>query len=259
VASGKLQIEAAFFCLIAAAATACGAEVPQTPELYPRLAVSSALDEVAAVWLASYREEIGAPQFDLVPMPYPAAVEAAEAGEIELIIASAHPPPDWFVTPLTNEALVVIVHPDNAVLDLGLNELGRLYSGGIDNWKELGGRDLAVQPYLPYPGDDLRQVFEESVMAGQRLAGISFLVPHSRATREAVAGDPSGVGLIPGSMLDDSVRALRLEGVLPGPSTIADGTYPIRMQLIAIAPEEPAGAIREWLVWLQEPARLPEP
>jgi phosphate transport system substrate-binding protein len=226
---------------------------------YPAVAVSSGLDEPIVGWMMAYREEIGAPEFDLRPMPYSQAVEAAAAGDVKLVISGADPETNWFVTPLTEDGLAVIVHVDNPVLDLSLVDLRLLFSGGISNWSELGGQDLAVQPYLPFPGDDLRVRFEQAVMAGVRPAGVAYLVPHSRAARQAVAGDPAGVAFIPATMVNDSVRAVRIEGVLPGPSTLTDGRYPLRLPIVASSPEEPAGAIRDWLVWLQEPGRLPEP
>ncbi|MEX0788921.1 MAG: substrate-binding domain-containing protein [Anaerolineales bacterium] len=245
--------------LVPCLATACSAATPTAPPDFPDVAVSSGLDEPVANWMISYREEIGAPEFDLLPLPYSQAVDAATAGDVKLIISAADPEANWFITPLTSDGLAVIVHVDNPVLDLSLEDLRLLFSGGVSNWSELGGADLAVQPYVPYPGDDLRLRFEQAVMGGVRPSGAAYLVPHSRAARQAVSEDPAGVGFIPATMVDDSVRAVRIEGVLPGPSTIADGRYPIRLPIVATAPEEPMAAIRDWLVWLQEPGRLPEP
>lgn len=242
-----------------AAQSACAAAPPSGAPAYPKVAVTSAIDEMAARWLAAYREQSGPPAFDLLPMPPSQAIEQAEAGEVELVISVADPPPDWFATPLRTDALAVIVPTANPVPTLGLAELRGLFSGAIANWAEVGGPDLPVQPYMAYPGDDLRSRFEAEVMAGLRVAGVAILVPHSRAARAAVAEDQAGVGLIPAAMVDDTVRALRLEGVLPGPSTVADGRYPIRLPIVAFAPEEPIGAIRQWLVWLQIENGLPEP
>lgn len=242
-----------------AAASACGPSRTANAPVYPQVAVTSAIDEIAAGWLAAYREETGPPAFELLPMPPSQAIDRAESGDLALVMAVADPPLDWFATPLTTDALAVIVHTTNPVPDLSLAELRGLFSGAIADWDELGGAELEVQPYLPYPGDDLRVRFETAVMGGLPAAGVAFLVPHSRAAREAVAADRSAVGLIPASMVDESVRALRLDGVLPGPSTIAGGRYPIRLPIVAFAPQEPTGAVREWLVWLQKAGRLPEP
>ena len=248
---------AGFVLLGPCLATACGAATATAPPDYPNVAVSSGLDEPVADWMISYREEIGPPEFNLLPLPYSQAVEAAAAGGVKLVISAADPEPNWFITPLTTDGLSVIVHLDNPVLDLSLEDLRRLFSGGFSNWSQLGGQDLAVQPYLPFRGDDLRERFEQAVMAGVRPAGVAYLVPHSRAARQAVSDDPAGVAFIPATMVDESVRAVRLEGILPGPSTLADGRYLLRLPISASAPEEPTGAIRDWLVWLQGNLRAP--
>lgn len=242
-----------------AAASGCGPSSASEEPAFPRVAVTSAIDEIAAGWLAAYREDSGPPAFDLLPLPHTQAIDGAEEGDLELVISVADPPPDWFATPLSADALAVIVHATNTVPNLSLADLRGLFSGAVANWDELGGADLPVQPYLPYPGDDLRERFEAAVMGGLRAAGVAYLIPNSRAARQAVAEDRSAVGLIPSSMVNDSVRALRLDGVLPGPSTIADSRYPLRLPIVAFAPQEPAGEVREWLVWLQAEGGLPEP
>jgi hypothetical protein len=51
------------------------------------------------------------------------------------------------------------------------------------------------------------------------------------------------------------VRAVRVDGVLPTATNVQDGRYVLQLEILALAHEEPGGATRIWLAWLQ--ASLP--
>ncbi|MCJ7823889.1 MAG: hypothetical protein MUP44_03240, partial [Anaerolineales bacterium] len=59
------------------------------------------------------------------------------------------------------------------------------------------------------------------------------------------------VGFLPFSAVGDKIRPIRVEGTLPGAATINDGSYPLPISILAIAPQEPSGEVRAWLAWLQ--------
>lgn len=51
-------------------------------------------------------------------------------------------------TPIAWDALVVMVHQDNPVSDISLNQLRDLYQGRLSNWKQLGGDDRTIELLL---------------------------------------------------------------------------------------------------------------
>jgi phosphate transport system substrate-binding protein len=240
------------------ALAACAAPTPTAPiEAPERVGVSVGTQEIAIGWLIQYRDEVGVPAFDLEPMTVAQGLESAEQGEISVLISASPPPEGWFGTPITREALAVAVHLDGAVNDLSLAQLAEVFSGGVATWNDLGGPPQDIDLFYPFPEEDLGRAFDAAVLHGLHPAGYAHLMPHARATLTELAQAPYGIGILPYSALDNRVRAIRVEGVLPGPTTIAEGRYPILLTLYAAAPEEPQGAVREWLAWLQ--ARLPEP
>lgn len=52
------------------------------------------------------------------------------------------------LTPVAWDALVVVVHKDNPVDNITLEQLRDLYLGKITNWKQLGGRDAPIELYV---------------------------------------------------------------------------------------------------------------
>ena len=90
------------------------------------------------------------------------------------------PPPstrqlDWLsdhalsqsVHPLAHEALVFFVHKDNPVRSLSSEQLRRIYTGEITNWKEVGGRDERILPFQHEEGDENQLMLEELILRGE--------------------------------------------------------------------------------------------
>ncbi|HLB65368.1 MAG TPA: substrate-binding domain-containing protein [Anaerolineales bacterium] len=238
--------------LLLGALTACGpAPTPSLPPQPARLAVTPALGAFAFREFAAWREEAGVPDFDLEIWPEAAALQAADEGEVAAILALSAPPEGWFAAPVGVEAIAVIVNPENPVRALDLEALAQIFSGRAQTWASLGGPAEPVSPVIPLPGDGLRAGFEDQVMGGAALSGGAFLAPSPEAALTIVAQNTGAIGLIPLAAADDRARLVRIDGVLPSDETLQDGRYPLALPVLMISPEEPSGAIRDWIVWLQ--------
>lgn len=67
------------------------------------------------------------------------------------------------------DAIVPIVHPDNPVLSVSLDELALIASGRIDNWSELGGDNVPIEMLLPAEGSSLDQALTDLVLDPNRV------------------------------------------------------------------------------------------
>ncbi len=250
----KRLLSTLLFLLLAS----CGMR-PSTPtalEPLPRLAVTPALEAWTASSLNEYREDHGPLEFTVEVLSYDAALEAAADGEVELAVVGWEPPGDWFATPLGVEGIAVVVNPGNPVRNYTLPELAGIFSGRLRAWDELDWAEGIVQPVLPLPGDEARRRFEHVVMAGESPTGNALLAPSTEAMETAVAAAPNAIGFMPMSHSTENVRSVRVDGVLLGESSLADGRYPLWLEVIATAPQEPAGALRDWLAWVQAPGEV---
>jgi ABC-type phosphate transport system substrate-binding protein len=109
---------------------------------------------------------------------------------------------------------------------------------------------------VPLGSDELRQRFEALVMNGESPTGNALLAPTPEAMLDAVVADPNAIGYLPMSQSSEDVRNVRVDGVLLGEASLADGRYPLWMEVIAMAPTEPTGALRDWLAWVQAPLEV---
>ncbi|MEX1248088.1 MAG: substrate-binding domain-containing protein [Anaerolineales bacterium] len=140
-----------------------------------------------------------------------------------------------FVAPLARDNIVVVLHPSNNV-ELGLEQTADLFSGGVQDWAELGGASGSAQLWVGPAGDEARQSFEERVLRGNPVAGWAHLAANPKDLLAVVAEDPAAAGILPMAWVDKSVAAVDLGLQLP---------------VLALALEEPTGPARELLACLQ--------
>jgi ABC-type phosphate transport system substrate-binding protein len=66
-----------------------------------------------------------------------------------------------------------------------------------------------------------------------------------------IAENTGAIGYTASSFVDQRVRAVRVERLMPTSESVDSLDYPLRITILAIAQNEPTGVIRDWLVWLQ--------
>jgi phosphate transport system substrate-binding protein len=74
------------------------------------------------------------------------------------------------------------------------------------------------------------------------------------AVRSFVAADPNAIGYISFAEVDNSVKALGINGVVPTYTSIANGTYPIQRDLLFVTNGDPSGYAKAFLDFTLSPA-----
>lgn len=95
------------------------------------------------------------------------------------------------------DGLAIIVHPENTVSQLTKENLGRLFSGDIQNWSEVGGPNLPVSVYARDHNSGTWDSFKKMVL-GKNLSLTSSAVRYESSERLSanVSQDRGGIGFI---------------------------------------------------------------
>lgn len=92
------------------------------------------------------------------------------------------------------DEIVFIVHPANPVSSLTWEQLADIHTGKITNWKQVGGKDLAITVYSDALTGGTRAMVKKVVMGGRDYAdSVKSLTAVARVA-DMVGGDESGVG-----------------------------------------------------------------
>ena len=139
-------------------------------------------------------------------------------------------------TVLAYDGIAIIVHPDNPVSDLSLEQIAKLYTGEITNWKDVGGNDAQVVLIGREAASGTRDGFEsitgtkEKCQYRQELTSTGDVIT-------AVSQNPDAIGYASLASIKDSVKALNVDGVTPSEATVKDGSYKVQRPFVLVTVE----------------------
>ena len=139
-------------------------------------------------------------------------------------------------TVLAIDGIAIIVHPDNAVADLTLEQISAIYKGEITNWSEVGGNDGEIVLMGREESSGTRDGFE-SITGTEDVCQYRQELTSNGAVLTAVAENPNAIGYVSLSSVKDTVKAISVNGVAPSEATIKDGSYPVQRPFVLVTKE----------------------
>jgi len=146
------------------------------------------------------------------------------------------------------DGIAVCVDAVNTVSNLTKEQLTNIYNGTITNWNELGGTDAPIVVVGREAGSGTRGAFEELLDLEDACAYANEL-DSTGAVMAKVAATPGAIGYVSLDVLDDSVKALDLEGVAATVENIKAGEYFLSRPFIMATNGEISGQsklVQEW-------------
>ena len=122
------------------------------------------------------------------------------------------------------DGIAVVVDPANTVEDLTKDQLTSIYDGTVTNWKDVGGNDAPIVVVGREAGSGTREAFEE-LLKLEDACKYSNELDSTGAVMAKVASTPGSIGYVSLDVLDDTVKALKLDGAEPTEENIKAGKY----------------------------------
>ena len=139
-------------------------------------------------------------------------------------------------TVLACDGIAVIVHPDNPVSDLSVEQIAKLYTGEITNWKDVGGNDAEVVLIGREAASGTRDGFE-SITGTKDKCQYRQELTSTGDVITAVSQNPDAIGYASLASVKDSVKALNVDGVTPSEATVKDGSYKVQRPFVLVTME----------------------
>lgn len=145
------------------------------------------------------------------------------------------------------DGIAVIVNPENSIDDLTVDQIAKIYTGEITNWNEIGGSDLPIVCIGREAASGTRDGFEsitdtkDSCKYAQELTSTGDVV-------QTVSSNPNAIGYASLASVNDTVKAIKADGVAPSNETILNGTYRIQRNFVLVTrkDKELAGAAKDF-------------
>lgn len=129
------------------------------------------------------------------------------------------------------DGIALVVNPVNKLEDITLQDLAKVYSGEITNWKELGGDDKSIVVIGREDGSGTRDGFESIVM-GDKEPKYAQELESTGSVINAVATTDGAIGYASLANVDETVKALKIGGVEATEENVKSGAYEVQRPFI---------------------------
>ncbi len=159
------------------------------------------------------------------------------------------------------DAFVFIVNRDNPIQDLSTEEIQKIYSGKLTEWKEAGGGEGVIQAYQRDDNSGSQELMMDLVMKDIPIIDAPNMILYGMmGPINTLSTDVLGIGysvyyyeefMAPNEL----IRRVAVDGVFPDSETIRKRTYPFTAEVYAVIREgepETSGAFT-LLRWLMSP------
>jgi phosphate transport system substrate-binding protein len=162
------------------------------------------------------------------------------------------------------DGIAPIVHPDNPVESLTIQQLSDIYSGEVSQWSEVGVTGMANDDIVVVSRDSASGTYESWKEMVIQMDGEAEDRDYSPAAlkkgsnkdvRQTVADTSSAIGYIGLGYLDDSIKTVSVvpmdggDAVAPTHENVQDGSYPVSRGLYMYTDGEPTGIVADFIDW----------
>lgn len=129
------------------------------------------------------------------------------------------------------DGLAVVVNPANKVSALTDAQIADIYTGKITNWKQLGGDDAEIVVISRDTNSGTYETFNELILRKKAVVKGAEYVGSNGQAKTRVASTKNAIAYVGLGFVDDTVKTLSVDGILPSAKTIVSGKYPIARPL----------------------------
>ena len=154
---------------------------------------------------------------------------------------------------IARDGLAVIVHPSNPIANLTREQIRRLFSGAVANWRDVGGEGRTVRPITREEGSGTREAFVKMIMGGERISRKALTQESNGAVKELVRNDPAAVGYMSLGLVGTEVKAVSVDGVPPTSENAATGRYPLIRPFLFVTRGRPSPRAQAFIDFVLSP------
>ena len=179
-----------------------------------------------------------------------AGILAAQSGTADIGMSSRSLAGDetklWSVE-IARDGLAIVINAHNTVVNLTTEQVRDIYSGKISNWSALGGEKAQIHVFTREDGSGTRSSFETLVMGKTEINPRAMVQDSNGAVRQLVGDDPDAIGYISLGLVDKTVKAVELNGVVASREHVTDGSYGLSRPFLFISKNTPTGLTKAFI------------
>ncbi len=150
-----------------------------------------------------------------------------------------------YQTAVAIDAIVPIIHPDNKIQNLSLEDLRKIYKGQIRNWEQVGGKDAPIVLVSRDTSSGTYETWEELVMKKQRISPRALLQASNGTVVQTVSNNPNAIGYIGFGYINPTIKAVNVNGIHAEAATASSGKWPLSRELYLYTNGAPKDSVKK--------------
>ena len=179
-----------------------------------------------------------------------AASRAVKASELEKAAKKGR---DLVAHVIAMDGISHILHPSNPVKGLTREQIKKIYTTRVRNWKEIGGPDLRIVVISRDSASGTFEAFSELVLDKKKVRPDAIMQASNQSIASIVARTPGAIGYVGLGYVTDAVKAVAVDGVMPDKEAVIRNKYSISRPLFLYTVGKPEGLVKEFIDFVKGP------
>ena len=197
---------------------------------------STSMEKVIGALQEAFMEQNSGVDVTYDPTGSGAGITGAQEGSLDIGLSSRalkDGETGVSATVIALDGIGIIVNNANTVEDLATDQIAAIATGEVTNWKEVGGPDAEIVMIGREAGSGTRDGFESILKVSDQCKYAQELTA-TGAVIAAVQANENAIGYASLAALDDSVKALKVNGIACTEETVKDGSYTVQRPFVFV-------------------------
>ncbi len=154
---------------------------------------------------------------------------------------------------VAKDAVAAIVNPANKVQNLTVEQLQGIFSGKINDWKDVGGEPGKIAVISRDSSSGTFETWQHFILHKEKVSPMALMQASSGAVLQSVSKNKYAISYDGLGYVNDTVKALNVNGVAPSAKTALDASYPVSRDLFIFTNGEPKGELKKFIDYVTGP------
>lgn len=201
---------------------------------------STSMEKVIGVLSEQFMADNAGVKITYDPTGSGTGIEAAKTGSCDIGLSSRglkdeEAAAGLLATNLALDGIAVIVHEQNAINDLTVEQIARIFTGAVTGWNAVEGSAGSIACIGREAGSGTRDGFE-TVTGTKDACVLSQELTSTGAVIEAVKSNPNAIGYVSLASVErqTGIKTVPVGGVACTEETVLDGSYAIQRPFVLV-------------------------
>ncbi|MCL2474952.1 MAG: phosphate ABC transporter substrate-binding protein [Chloroflexi bacterium] len=145
------------------------------------------------------------------------------------------------------DGIAIIVHKDLNINNLTRQQIQDIFSGAITNWQAVGGPNQTITVVCREESSGTHEAFVTLAMDGKSVTNSAILQNANGSLKMSVASTTGAIGYLSMGYLDNTVKAVNVDGVAPTIANVKNNTYTLQRPLCLVTKGQATGAAKTFI------------